>query len=83
MTDQVGKCAKCGGVTEEGYLTSHGMPVPSAGEWIEGVPVPSLWFGTRTHGKEKIEVGTMRCMNCGHLELYARNIFEEDIPGAD
>jgi hypothetical protein len=58
---------------EEGYIPEHDasdMLSPSA--WVEGRPQTSFWSGLKTDGKARYNINALRCVNCGHLELYAR-----------
>jgi hypothetical protein len=47
----------------------HGL---AAAAWVDGAPVPSLWFGLKLKGKRQIPVSADRCTACGFLEFYAR-----------
>jgi hypothetical protein len=59
---------------EEGYVPEHGdmNSVLSPSEWVEGRPQTSFWSGFTSDGKARYKINALRCVNCGHLELYAR-----------
>ena len=68
-------CQKCSGSMEPGFLfdrshDEYGKP----SQWVEGAPENSFWLGTKTRGKMKIPVQTWRCIKCGYLESYAREV---------
>ena len=72
MTTADHKCPKCQHELEEGFvadITSGGV---FTSKWVEGEPEKSLWTGTKTKGKRKVEIMTFRCTNCGYLESYAK-----------
>jgi hypothetical protein len=56
---------------EEGFILdkTHGGQLPS--QWVEGEPEKSFWFGTKTSGKEILQIKSYRCDRCGYLESYA------------
>jgi len=66
------KCPKCSHTMERGFLfdRAHG-DYGQPGDWVEGVPRKSFWFGTIVHGRAKHEITTFRCTSCGFLESYA------------
>ncbi len=67
-----GNCSKCGYEMEGGFLLDRG----DAGytyqtTWVEGEPAKS-WFGTlKLKAKRILPVKTLRCKQCGYIELYA------------
>ncbi len=67
-------CVRCGGALEEGYVPEHGDMNYGLGpsEWVEGRAELSFWSGLKTDGKAKYKISARRCVNCGHLELFAR-----------
>jgi hypothetical protein len=42
------------------------------GQWVEGQPERSFWFGLKLSDRERYPISTMRCERCGFLELYAQ-----------
>jgi Domain of unknown function (DUF6487) len=65
------KCHKCGGKMEEGFILDETYGAQQPSQWVEGEPEKSFWFGTKTSGKEKLQISTYRCGRCGYLESYA------------
>jgi hypothetical protein len=75
-------CPRCGGAMEDGFLVDHTYghqygPVAKA-EWASGEPKYSQWSGMKMKGRQRYNVVTYRCMRCGVLEAYARDLAEED-----
>jgi formate-dependent nitrite reductase cytochrome c552 subunit len=68
----VTSCPKCKGAMEEGFIKDEGYGTVHAGKWVEGPPEKSFWTGTKTHGRNQVQVLTYRCADCGYLESYAR-----------
>jgi hypothetical protein len=64
------KCVKCGGDMEEGFILEHRAAV----RWIAGKPEASFSGDIKARGKEQRQVTSYRCIGCGHLESYAREI---------
>ncbi len=65
-------CPKCGGGLEDGFLRDATYGGFKVGCWVEGTPQRSFWTGTQVAFKRKYRVGAYRCIDCGHLEFYAR-----------
>lgn len=74
-------CPKCSGQMEFGILVdnthSHGSELLVRGrervlEWLRGWPKKS-WFDLsfKAEGADRMQVATLRCTRCGHLDLYA------------
>ncbi len=41
-------------------------------EWIRGLPKRSWWsMGFNVPPRDRMQVATLRCTECGHLELFA------------
>jgi hypothetical protein len=53
---------------QEGFLTESESPL----RWMAGKPQPSVPGGTTAQGREQRQIESYRCVECGHLELYAR-----------
>ncbi len=66
-------CPKCATAMAQGFVIDKGMRGGSisAPEWADGTPTPSFWSGLSLHGRERHEVTTFRCPQCGYLESYA------------
>ena len=72
MTNESAVCPKCDGMMEEGFILDRGhFNAAAVSEWIEGAPESSFWTGLKTGGREKFQVMTYRCADCGYLESYA------------
>ena len=68
-------CSKCGGPMELGYMAdkAHGDRVTGA-EWVEGQFEPGFskgLFGSNTQDRRRLPIQSLRCIQCGLLELYA------------
>lgn len=64
---------------EEGFILDRGhYDSKTVNTWVEGEPVKSFWSGIKTKNKQKYQLKTFRCANCGYLESYATEKVEED-----
>jgi hypothetical protein len=71
-------CPECSGSMEQGFLvdrTSYSSMNP--GDWIEGEPEESFWTGTKTRGRARYRITSLRCTTCGYLKFYANEKSEE------
>ena len=66
------ECPKCRASMDEGFIKDETYGQVLASKWVEGPPEKSFWTGTKTKGKEQVQVRTYRCSSCGYLESYAR-----------
>jgi predicted nucleic-acid-binding Zn-ribbon protein len=66
------ECPKCRSKMEEGFVKDEGYGVVHASKWVEGPPEKSFWTGTKTSGRNQVQVTTYRCTSCGYLESYAK-----------
>jgi hypothetical protein len=68
-----GKCSKCAGVLEDGFLLelAHGNG-RLVTQWVAGIAEASIWMGLKVNDRAKLDVVTYRCQSCGFLESYAR-----------
>lgn len=64
----IDKCPKCGAKMEEGFLIEGKLP----SSWMAGKPETSGPAGATASGGEQRRIESFRCVECGHLELYAR-----------
>jgi hypothetical protein len=69
--DAPGKCHRCGGTTQEGFLLDEGYISKHAVRWVAGPPEQSF-FSLKLRGRALFHVEADRCLRCGRLELYAR-----------
>ena len=76
MSTMPGRCPKCGGEMEEGFIIDNTYGGHQVSHWARGAPQRSLWTGTKLpEDKEVVPVGTFRCASCGYLESFARDEF--------
>ncbi|MFL6467378.1 MAG: hypothetical protein ACJ72Z_05420 [Pyrinomonadaceae bacterium] len=69
-------CSKCGGKMRRGFIaekTDHHTMIAS---WVDGEPVNAEIFGLRgvnvdVRNRNQFPVRSLRCDQCGFLELYA------------
>jgi predicted nucleic-acid-binding Zn-ribbon protein len=66
------RCPKCQHELEEGFIADAASGGVFTSKWVEGAPEKSLWSGIKTKGKRKVVIVTLRCVNCGYLESYAK-----------
>jgi hypothetical protein len=73
MTQKPLECPKCAGHMESGFMIERGGgPRDRQVRWVEGEPIPTLWFaGVKIQDQEPIPVTTYRCSGCGYLESFA------------
>jgi predicted nucleic-acid-binding Zn-ribbon protein len=64
-------CPRCGGSMEQGFIVDEGYGKKLVSAWIAGEPQKSFWAGLRVSARERVEVATYRCRQCGYLESYA------------
>ena len=76
------QCPKCNGPVREGraYVDMWGWRVPL--RWVMGRPSKSYWTGLSFDGKERHDMASVRCDNCGYVELYAGSGAGNDFGGA-
>jgi len=67
-------CPKCEGQTQEGFVMdrAHGGGVVVS-RWVAGIPVSSIWTGTKVGDKQQYPIQSFRCSRCGYLESYAND----------
>jgi len=66
----IDKCPKCGAKMQEGFLIESKLPL----RWIAGKPEKAFPGVSNAQGGEQRQVECYRCIDCGHLEFYARNV---------
>lgn len=66
------KCPDCGGTMQDGFLLEDTYGAHQAVRWVKGTPVKSFWTGLKLKGREKWQIVTYRCADCGLLKSYAR-----------
>ena len=76
------QCPKCNGPMRQGkaYADVWGWRVPL--RWVMGRPAKSMWVGMSFDGAERSDMDSVRCMNCGFVELYAGVGAQTDFGGA-
>ena len=57
---------------EEGFPLDETSRGNLVGEWVEGRPVKSFWWGVKVGNRRHLEITIYRCTGCGYLESYAR-----------
>ena len=68
----VGKCPKCGGEVETGFLLERAhYNAALVTQWVSGPPEKSFWTGLKLDARARYDVTTCRCKTCGFLESYA------------
>jgi Zn ribbon nucleic-acid-binding protein len=67
-------CVKCGGEMEFGLMVdAQGDAAERSAQWVRGRPDTTAWLQRfKASGTDRIEVKTLRCVQCGFLEMYAR-----------
>jgi predicted RNA-binding Zn-ribbon protein involved in translation (DUF1610 family) len=63
-------CPECGGSMERGFLLDGRYQA----EWMKGLHEKGLWTSTKFRGKERRRVESWRCVGCGFLKSYARDM---------
>lgn len=77
MAEPIYRCPKCAGEMSRGFVAERGdSSARFPANWIEGDPVHVQRFGltgdnVEVHGRRQFPVRSMRCGQCGFLELYA------------
>lgn len=75
MSREIGRCPKCDGRMEQGFVLDNTYGGRLVSQWAPGAPQKSFWLGTKLPDDELIPIGVFRCEQCGFLESYARNEF--------
>lgn len=75
MSQIPGRCPKCSGPMEQGFVLDMTHAGRLVSQWGAGKPVKSFWAGTKLPEEKLIPIGAFRCATCGFLECYARNEF--------
>ena len=70
MSHIAGRCLRCDGEMEPGYVLDYGLDRIEPARWVEGPPETGL-LGTTTRGKRQHRISTFRCSRCGWLESFA------------
>lgn len=73
------KCTACGGALEDGFIPDTGHAQTWVALWVSGAPSTKMgfWERVRTGGGVSLEgqnvkaIEARRCVDCGHLELFA------------
>lgn len=76
MTAESYKCPKCNGSMFRGFIAERSDNASFVANWIEGEPINRKMFGitgmnVEVHGRRQFGIRSLRCEQCGFLELYA------------
>ena len=66
-----GKCLRCEGKMEDGFLLDEGHGRRWSLRWVAGLPVRAFFTGVKVRDKRRHRVEADRCCDCGWLDLYA------------
>ena len=75
MSHEAGRCPKCDGQMEQGFVLDNTYGGRLVSQWAPGAPSRSFWTGTKLPEEGLIPIGVYRCQACGFLESYARSEF--------
>ena len=75
MSHEAGRCPKCDGPMEQGFVVDNTYGGRVVSQWVPGAPNRSFWTGTKVPEDGSIPIGVYRCQGCGFLESYARAEF--------
>jgi hypothetical protein len=64
-------CPKCSGAMEDGFIADFARRTEQS-TWVKGEPEEGFLIGLRVSDRTTHKVRTVRCVNCGFLESYAR-----------
>lgn len=66
------KCTACAGEQlAPGFVADNGEGARGYARWIDGELETGMFGGARQMGRPWAAVQGFRCLNCGHLDLYA------------
>ncbi|GAA3475187.1 hypothetical protein [Nonomuraea roseola] len=67
------RCTQCDSADlEPGFIEDSGEHSQGYARWIKGPLERGLFGGARRMGKTRWIVDAFRCVECSHLELFAR-----------
>ncbi|MBP2706437.1 hypothetical protein JOL79_21740 [Microbispora sp. RL4-1S] len=67
------KCTQCGSTDlDSGFIEDSGERSKGYSRWIAGPLEIGLLGGARRLGKPRWAIEAFRCVQCSHLELFAR-----------
>ena len=64
-------CSKCGKPMEEGFVVDNTYGGGLVSSWVAGPPEAKFLGGVKITGRDKFQIRTYRCPDCGFLESYA------------
>ena len=59
---------------EAGFVLDSTYGANLAAQWVEGIPIRSVWTGVKLKGRRKLPIVTYRCSKCGYLESFASEV---------
>ena len=68
-------CSSCGHEGMEPGWLSDTSRYPGYEIWIRGKLEIGMLGGPKMRGRDRIDVQAYRCTACGHLDLFAENLF--------
>jgi hypothetical protein len=71
MLKRLGRCPKCQGSMQEGFIPDHSHGAVLLTSWVEGEPVKNFFGSVKQRGRTTKPITASRCSVCGFLELYA------------
>jgi len=72
MTEEIVLCPKCKNKMIHGFVPTYFHNNSENSHWCEGIPKKSFLGGVDSQSDINIPIGAFRCINCGYLELYAK-----------
>ncbi|MBO8190131.1 hypothetical protein ITI46_00120 [Streptomyces oryzae] len=65
-------CTHCGaGGLEQGFVEDSGQNARGYSRWIAGPLERGIFGGAKRMGRPARQIDAYRCLECGHLELFA------------
>ena len=66
------KCTQCGAIgLEPGFIEDAGEHSKGFARWIPGPLEKGVFGGAKRFGRQRWQIDSFRCRQCGHLELFA------------
>ena len=59
---------------EAGFILDSTYGANLVSQWVEGIPLRSVWTGVKLKGRRKLPIVTYRCSKCGYLESFAADL---------
>lgn len=74
------KCSKCSGEMQEGIVVDLGYAGILRSMWVEDEAVSSVGTALVDNRKRKVKTITYRCLSCGFLDSYAKELKRSGVP---